>query len=315
MTRWKEIPLRTAGEFWPGLSTRNGRLMRRMGELADCVNINIQPFDTMAKRNGMVRAFDERFAGVVCGLFAYTDNCGNEYLLVADQTGFTIKTPFSLPGFIVADCYPFDNFSGNDFSALDPLKWRNTGRYMQNDDNMMLATGVPVVEETNLQLSLNACARWFKDACSSSYQTQITFAFDQGVSAKQRIVQVIRGSGELDDFGVLFAVLDLKVGAAYLLRLMHRAADDTIVELARRTFNPAVDAIAGSMALAYSATTRVLSATITLGTAAAITLLANPIHGVADANLGLISALGLMQVESGAAPTDLAVAVIDGGPV
>jgi len=312
VTKWKEFPLRTSGEFWPGLSTRNGRLMRRIGELADCVNINIQPFDTLSKRKGLVRAFDERFNGVVCGLFAYTDNCGNEYVLVADQTGFSIRTPSVLPAFVIADCYPFDAFAVA--GALDPVKWRNTSRYQAVNDEMVLAVGAGVVSETVLQDSLNACARWFKDACSSSYRTSVTFAFDAAATLRQRIVQVVRGAGDLSDFASIVAILELKVGIDYTLRLLYRTAQGVFTELARRSFDPVTDPTSGVLELSYNASTRVPSASVALGGGAAVDLTSLPLLGAQDANLGLVSALGLMQVETGARPA-ISVAVIDGGPV
>lgn len=312
MTKWKEFPLRTPGEYWPGLSTRNGRLMRRIGELADCVNINIQPFDTLSKRKGLVRAFDERFNGVVCGLFAYTDNCGNEYVLVADQTGFSIRSPSVLPSFVIADCYPFDNFAVA--GALDPVKWRNAGRYEAVSDEMRIATGAGVVSETVLQDSLNACTRWFKDACSSSYRTSVTFAFDAAAAPRQRLVQVIRGVGDLTDFASIVAVLDLKVGVDYVLRLLYRTTQGVFTELARRSYDPAADPTSGVLELSYNASTLVPKASLALGGGAATDLTGQALLGTQDANLGLVSALGLMQVEAGARPA-LAVAVIDGGPV
>jgi hypothetical protein len=312
VTKWKEIPLRTMGEYWPGLSTRNGRLMKRMGELADCKNINIQPFDTLAKRNGLVRAFDERFAGVVCGLFAYTDHCGNEYVLVADQTGFSIRTPFSLPQFQIADCYPFDAFAVP--GEMNQLKWRNTSRYTVADDSMLLAVGAAVLAD-DLQVALDAAARWFKDACTSSYQTRIGFGFEAAAAPRQRIVQVVRGFDELATFGCLFAVLDFKAGDSYLLRLMHRQADASIAELNRLALDPVADPTGGVLTLAYrGGTVLVLEATLELEGRAAVTLTAPAINGAQDADLGLVSAVGIVQVEAGARPGTL-VSVIDGGPV
>jgi hypothetical protein len=312
VTKWTEFPLRKPGEYWPGLSTRNGRLMRRIGELADCVNINIQPFDTMSKRKGIVRAFDERFSGVVCGLFAYTDNCGNEYMLIADQSGFSIRSPSVLPSFTIADCYPFDSFATA--GAMNPVKWRNAARYVAASDVMEIAAGAGVVSESVLQDSLAACARWFKDACSSSYQTKVTFSFDPAAAPRQRLVQVIRGVGDLSGFASIVAILELKVGVDYTLRLLYRSAQGVFKELARRSFDVAVDATDGTLQLAYNASTRVPSASIALGTAAAVDLTPTALLSVEDANLGLVSALGLMQVEAGARPA-LSVAVIDGGPV
>jgi len=311
VTKWVEFPLRKPGEYWPGLSTRNGRLMRRIGELADCVNINIQPFDTMAKRKGLVRAFDERFNGVVCGLFAYTDNCGNEYVLVADQSGFSIRSPSVLPSFVIADCYPFDNFATA--GELDPLKWRNTGRYVAAADVMQLAGSAPVVSESVLQDSLGACTRWFKEACSSSYQTQISFSFDVAAAPRQRIVQVVRGVDDLSDFASIVAILELKVGVDYTARLLYRSAQGVFTELERQAF-AVTDPADGTLRLSYNATTRVASVAVALGGGSEVVLTAGALSGVQDANLGLVSALGLMQVEAGSLP-GLSVAVIDGGPV
>lgn len=312
MTKWREIGLRTLGEPWPGLSTRNGRLMKRMGELADCKNVSIGPFDTLYKRLGFVRAFDERFNGVVCGLFRYTDHCNNEYVLVADQSGITIRTPTALPTGTLADCYPFDNFSVD--GPLDEANWRNAARYEAVDDEMRMVAGGAVVEPSDLQLTLDAATRWFKDACSSSYQTEITFSFSDS-AVGQRIALIIRGAGELDDFGALMAVLDYAQGGDYLLRIVHRRANDSFVELARLVLDSATDANQGTLAVAYNATELKPSATLTLGTAAARELtVETPLLAIDDANLGLVSALALVLTTDGLEPI-ISVAVIDGGPV
>ena len=316
MTKWKDVPLRTQGESWPGLVTRTGRLMRRMGEMADCKNVTINRDDTLEKRLGFVRGLDERFSGVVCGLFAYTSNCGQEFLLVADQTGFAIRHPFTLPTFEVADCYPFDAFYQADGSPLNAMKWRNTARYKQQGGSMVLSATAAVVDENNLQANLNASARWFKDACSASYQTQTTYSFDPASATKQRIVQVIKGNEDLTNLGAIFVTLDYKPNTTYLAQLYHRDSAGVITLIGSHQLSE-TDAKTGSLQVQYSVATKQAGFTVQPENGTASTFTANAFNAVQDADLGLVSGLGIEQTSAGAQPSSASfyVAVIDGGSI
>lgn len=124
------------------------------------VNVIINRGDKLAKRKGLVRGLDERFAGEVCGLHKYTDECGREWLLVADEGGFSIRQPFAIPSFAATDAYPSDAFQSDGPVSSDT--WSNTGNYSQSGGALILNAGV-----------LNGGdMRWFKDATNFSYKVE-----------------------------------------------------------------------------------------------------------------------------------------------
>lgn len=167
MTRWQEFPLRVQGRPWPGLNTRSGKLDDGTGQMTDnSVNCIINAGDQLAKRKGMIRGLDERFAGSVCGLHRYTDECGREWLIVADEGGFSIRQPFSIPSFGASDAYPSDDFSED--GPIDQYFWRNTGGYQQAGGALSLLAG-----ETD-----PGDLVWFKDASNFSYQVTVDWTID-----------------------------------------------------------------------------------------------------------------------------------------
>ena len=159
MTQWQEFPLRPQGRPWVGINTRSGKLDDGSGQMTDAsVNCIINRGDQLAKRKGLIRGLDERFAGSVCGLHKYTDECGREWLLVADEGGFSIRQPFAIPSFAATDAYPSDSFQADGPVSTDD--WSNTANYSQLGGALILNAGV-----------LNGGdMRWFKDATNFSYQ-------------------------------------------------------------------------------------------------------------------------------------------------
>ena len=194
MTKFQPLDLRPQGQAWPGLNTRGGFLSNGTGQLADgSFNGVIERGDVLRKRRGLIRGLDERFVGVVCGLFKYTDECGVEYLLVTDQEGIKIREPFEIPVFTVSDAYPNDTFSST--GAPNALNWRNTSRYTQTSDTLvLLGSAAPSLAA---QVPSTSLMRWFKDAANPSYEVQVQYEFDGSLSTRQRVSVVLRGSGDL----------------------------------------------------------------------------------------------------------------------
>lgn len=126
------------------------------------VNCIINEADKLEKRKGLIRGLDERFAGAVCGLHAYTDECGREWLVVADQGGFSVRQPFAIPSFASSDAYPSDFFSTD--GAVNVNVWNNAELYQQQDGALVLAAGGSALD-----------LLWFKEASNFSYE--ITFAY------------------------------------------------------------------------------------------------------------------------------------------
>lgn len=167
MTKWQEFPLRPQGRPWPGLNTRSGKLDDGSGQMVDSsINCIINEGDKLAKRKGLIRGLDERFAGSVCGLHKYTDECGREWLVVADEGGFSVRQPFAIPSFSASDAYPSDDFETD--GPVSTYFWRNTGGYEQAGSSLVLKAG---------QTQPGAMP-WFKDASNFSYQVEIGFTID-----------------------------------------------------------------------------------------------------------------------------------------
>lgn len=162
MTQWTEMPIRPQGRPWRGIDTRSGKLDDGTGQMTDAsTNVIINAADRLEKRKGLIRGLDERFAGAVCGLHAYTDECGREWLIVADDGGFSIRQPFAIPSFASSDAYPSDDFQGT--GPVDPNFWTGSG-YTRLGGSLALA-GETAADDL----------RWFKLASNFSYQAEIAW--------------------------------------------------------------------------------------------------------------------------------------------
>ena len=188
MTRWVPFALRPQGQPWPGLNTRGGKLDPGQGYLEDgSINGIINESDLLEKRKGMVRGLDERFTGVVCGLFKYTDECGNEYVVVADQDGIQVRQPFDIPSFLGSDSLMNDGFE----DVLSTTNWNNTADY----ETFVGALQLAVLAETNANetVAVSRLMTWFKDSVLSSYQAEIQYDFVAGGTTQVAAV-AIKGS-------------------------------------------------------------------------------------------------------------------------
>lgn len=179
MTKWQEFPIRPQGRPWVGINTRQGKLDDGSGQMTDSsINTIINKSDRLEKRKGLIRGIDERFAGAVCGLHKYTDECGREFLLVADQAGISIRQPFSIPSFKASDAYPSDSFQAD--GPTDPNRWNNRTNYIQSGGSLVLASGVLIGDDLT----------WFKLATNFSYQLETNFVYE----ATSRTVAIIKMS-------------------------------------------------------------------------------------------------------------------------
>ena len=226
MTQWQEFPLRPQGRPWPGLNTRGGRLDNGTGQLEDgSINQIINEADVLEKRKGMVRGLNERFDGVVCGLFKYTDDCGREFLVVADESGIFIRQPFEIPVFTASDAYPFDNFSE---IAIDTTLWRNTTDYETSNDEMVQIFGLPAI--SGLRISPSDIMRWFKEATNKSYQIRIEYNFEDQPSEQHKAI-VIKGNGDLNTGAFLQGEVVFDNRGIYRVTVFHRTAEGSITEI------------------------------------------------------------------------------------
>lgn len=287
MTRWQPFPLRQPGQPWPGTNVKGGRLDDGRGQLTqNSLNCTINLADTLAKRNGFVRGLNERFGSVVCGLHAYTDNCGREWLLVADDTAISIRQPFVVPVFTADDSYPSDSFAD-----LSDANWRNTVLYTATGDALLRATG-----DSTSPFDAASYLRWFKEAAASSYEVQIEYAFAPAAGA-QIVSIAIKGSGDLLTGAYLQADL-LFDGTTYVAKLYKVSASRSRSLLAQIDVSGSLTNPTGFMTLTY---TRGYSAALptfipsisvvpiggSLQTAAGATL-----TELEDNDLGQISAIG-----------------------
>lgn len=179
MTKWQEFALRPQGRPWVGINTRSGKLDDGSGQMDESsINAIINRADRLEKRKGLVRGVDERFAGSVCGLHKYTDECGREWLLVADEAGISIRQPFSIPSFRASDAYPSDSFQSD--GPVDPNRWNNRELYTQLGGSLVLVSGALIGGDLT----------WFKLASNFSYQLEWDWAY----AATSRTVGIIKMS-------------------------------------------------------------------------------------------------------------------------
>jgi hypothetical protein len=323
MTTWQEFPLRPQGAVWPGLNTRGGALDNATGQLEEgSFNQIINEGDILEKRKGFVRGLNERFTGVVCGLFKYTDDCGVEWILVADESLISIRQPFLIPVFTQSDAYPFDSFDtpeppAAEIGDVDPDDWRNLTRYTLRTDKL-------VEVSTNGELPADFLApadwlRWFKDATNLSYQVRIEYEFGSNPTQQHQGV-VIKGSGDLLAGAYLQAEMVYSQGGVYEVRLFHMEASRSFNEIARATVIGSENPPTGFLTLRY---TRNLTNPVDSQFIASVEV--NPIGGsnvfaqsslnaLQDADLGQVSATGVGH-RSGILVLDNGIKVIDGGPV
>lgn len=279
MTKWIETPLRPHGQAWPGLNTRGGRLDPGAGFLEDgSVNAVISESDVLAKRNGFIRGIDERFVGVVCGLFRYTDECGVEYIVVADQEGIKVRQPFDIPTFLGSDTFPIDNFE-----TLDTTRWSNTEDYTIVNQELQLA--VTALSSSSQFVESTRLMEWFKDAALTSYHVEIEYSMVAGEELQVACAVIKKSSGSW-----LQANVYLSGSTIYKtnIQLVLSGVRSTLIEstLEGEEFGD------GFLRLQYDAVTRTVSSR-TVPQGGSIVALSKQLTEVQAASLGQGSAIGL----------------------
>ena len=284
MTKWTEFPLRPQGQPWPGLNTKGGILDPGAGYLEDgSFNAIINEADLLTKRKGLVRGLDERFDGVVCGIFRYTDNCGVEYLVVSDEAGIKVRQPFEVPTFLGSDSLPFD-----DFEELDTTRWTNTAAYETFLGALQLnggdaLSGLDYVDSAQFM-------QWFKESVVQSYFVEINYRM-AAFQPKQTISVFIKRSSSGTSYLEASVVTDNKTYRFYLY----------LVTGGVRTLIGESDVGGASQAdgflrLSYDAGTFEASARIT-PSGGGIQTLTGSITEAQDAALGQLSGLGIQRID------------------
>jgi len=281
MTRWAEFPLRPQGQSWPGLNTRGGRLDPGQGWLEDgSFNGIINESDILEKRKGIVRGLDERFNGPVCGLFRYTDNCGVEYLVVADQDGIHVRTPFNIPVFLGSDSLPND-----DFSTLDSTRWSPTEDYESFMDALQL-NGLALPQSGSF-VAESRLMQWFKPSVLTSYQTEI----DYFMVASSTNVQVVAIALKKTTNTFLQANVVLDNGD-------YRVTLELVQSSVRTTLGTSLlegaTLAQGFLRLSYNAITRTATARVIPSGGSQVDLAA-VLSEAQDANLGQNTAIGISR--------------------
>jgi len=267
---------------WPGLNSKGGRLDPGQGQLEDgSFNQVINEADELVKRKGFVRGIEERFDGVVCGLFRYTDDCGAEYVIVADQTSIKVRTPFSIPEFLGSDSLPID-----DFDTLNTSRWSNTDDYQVTLGELSLVTIAATGSDDFVPAS--RLMQWFKDSVLSSYYVEIEYAMEVG-EAKQVVAAVVKRSDDGNTYLIANVVLD---GSTYkvLLQLVLNGVRSTI---AQSTLGGAGLAD-GFLRVSYDAGTFTATVRVIPSGGTQVTI-SKVITELQDAALGQKSAIGIVH--------------------
>ena len=285
--------MRPDGQPWPGLNTRGGKLDPGQGQLEDgSFGSVINEADLLEKRKGFIRGMDERFDGVVCGLFKYTDECGAEYVIVADQTNISVRTPFDIPTFLGSDSLPNDDFQA---AEVNTARWTNTGTYQPFLGSLISNPLSTFVFETILPE--DRLMQWFKESVLTSYQVEIQYAIVAG-GAGQIVAAAIKRNGST----YLLANIYL-TGTTYTLTLLlFQSAVATVLATSELGGAEIAD---GFLQLAYDAESRVASARAIPTGGAQVTISAT-LSEAQDNNLGQDSAIGI-AVEASDAPEILQV--------
>jgi hypothetical protein len=300
MTKWQEFPLRPHGSPWPGLNTRGGRLDPGAGYLEDgSINAVINEEDVLAKRKGFIRGLDERFDGPVCGLFAYTDDCGAEHIVVADNAGIYARTPFSIPVFLGSDSLPNDSFEG----ALNATRWTPTTFYetflgslqLNGDDETAFSGVIPADQFLN----------WFKDSAISSYQVEINYNAQVGDDAQIFSVQIKKLGNVRIQGDVVWT------SGQYQARLLLYDSLGAFTQLGDTLDLGGASLGDGFLRVAYDATTRTASLRV-VPSGGSIATTSEQISELADLTLGSGSAVGIYRQSTLSAPQ---IDVVTGGRI
>lgn len=307
-----EVPLRIPAQSWPGLGTRIGFLDPQVGFLEDgSVNMMINTRDLLQKRKGFIRGLEKGFSGPVCGLFKYTDKCGIEYLLVADQAGISIEQPFAVPLFENSDAYPFDSFSVDGFPST--YTWRNIDRYVQANDELLMRAGVAASADP---LATTDIMRWFKPASNLAYQVRIQYSFDISSATQQQTAIVIKGTGDLSTGSYLITQIEFSNNGAYRV-VMYHFNGTTLSQIDAANVVGSLVNVSGFMTLAYERdvpTGTFTARTTVLPNGGSQINLTAPLTAVEDASFGsTISGIGL-GYNAAPQPTH-SILVVDGGPL
>lgn len=285
MTRWIEFPLRPQTQPWPGLNTRGGRLDPGMGQLEDgSVNAVINENDILEKRKGFVRGLDERFSGVVCGLFKYTDNYGIEYLLVADQEGIKVRTPFLIPEFLGSDSLPFD-----DFEELDSTRWSNTQLYLAYLGSLRLSGIDSEALVTSENVPAGQLMQWFKASVVSSYFVEIQYRLATFPTTHQVVSVVIKR----DTAGTTYIEASIVFNSTDYKLVLSRVIGTTRTTIAEQKL-AGRNLADGFLRLNYDAGTFTITATAT-PSGGLIRTIESTLTEVQDAGLGQLNAIGIAR--------------------
>ncbi len=286
MTKFQEFPLRPQGQPWPGLNTRGGILDPGAGQLEDgSKNAIINEADLLEKRKGLIRGIDERFDGVVCGLFRYTDECGVEYIVVADEDGIKVRQPFSIPEFIGSDSLPFD-----DFETLDTSRWNNTESYQVVFGALQL--NVLSTASSNDFVPTSDLMVWFKESVLTSYFTQIQYRMAAQVS-KQVVSTVIKMTSDGSSY-IMASVINDATTYKMVLDLVASGVRSTLAEVGLGGGSIADGFLRVSYTVGVGTFTASALAIPSGGTQQTIT---GTLTEIQDAALGQFSSIGLARAD------------------
>lgn len=302
MTKWAEFPLRIVGQPWPGLNTRGGILDAGSGQLEDgSFNQIINEGDLLEKRNGFIRGLNERFDGPVCGLFKYTDNCGIEWLLVADQTQISVRQPFAVPVNQISDAYPVDDFEGD----LDTDNWRGSTDYENFGGALRLLSAA--ASSTDLFPADSRILQWFKDASNTSYETQIQYEMSTTFTTLQVVSVVMkRSSGTY-----LIATISLDASLTYQVRMEAVRSGSRTLLFSSPLLGTALRN--GFLKLGFNAQTRIATVTVTPSGGSIVTGSSEVVELTAS-SFGSKTGLGLSYGGAATAPDGLRILSVIAGP-
>ena len=262
--------------------------------MSDCSNVEILT-DLLMKRRGIIRGLDEFFDNPICGLFAYSDFCQNEWLLVATSDGINIRQPFTQTTFQIADCYPFDEFAGTGLQALNGDDWKFIGTHLGINGNVcgLKATARSFANFDVESVIDSYTASWFKDACKSSYQVELNLDIPDS-SLEPHVAAIIRGAQRGFQSGAFIMGDFFRRSNLTFGRIMHVDGTRAVREVA--TIGPFSDGN-GVGTIAYDEASLVATITFTpdVGSPASSSF---PFNGLNNAEFGLATGFSVFFIGS-----------------
>lgn len=202
-------------------------------------------------------------------------------MIVADQGGIKVRTPFDIPTFLGSDSLPNDDFQ----SELNTVNWLNASDYETFVGSLQLVTNA-LSGDGGGEVAESRFLTWFKDSVLASYQIEIQYDMVAGGDGQVVAVVIKR---EASSF--LIAQVYLKDGDySVSLQFSNNGVRTTLESSTLGGANLAE----GFLRISYNATTRTATCRVIPSGGNQVTL-SSQLNELQDSALGQGSAIGISR--------------------